>query len=248
MTRQLPCVAFSLLFAACSTRMGDLGPPERPGLGTGWGETRASSIYHVSFEREDPERPVAVATLYYDDGDGVRALAGGPAPWDGTDGGILAGGALRVHLVDARGAPLPMFSRGGRQYVEGRHGDRYAIEIQNWSPVRVEAVATVDGLDVSSGRPGSFDRRGYVLDPWQTFRIEGFRRSMHEVAAFRFGAVSDSYAAETGDDSNVGIIGVALFAERGAVLPWLDHEAARRRGADAFPGRFAAPPPRDRAW
>ncbi len=247
MTRQLPCVAFSLLLAACSTPMA-LGPSARPGLGTAWGETRASSIYRVAFEREDPDRPVAVATLYYDDGDGVRALAGGAAPWDGPDGGILAGGALRVHLVDARGAPLPMFSRGGRQYVEGRHGDRYAIEIQNWSPVRVEAVATVDGLDVSSGRPGSFDRRGYVLDPWQTFRIEGFRRSQHEVAAFRFGAVSDSYAAETGDDSNVGIIGVALFAERGAVSPWLDHEAARRRGADGFPGRFAAPPPRERAW
>jgi len=68
----------------------------------------------------------------------------------------------------------------------------------------LEAVATVDGLDVSSGRPGSFDRRGYVLDPRETLRIEGFRRSMEEVAAFRFGAVSDSYAAEMGDDRNVG--------------------------------------------
>ena len=71
---------------------------------------------------------------------------------------------------------------------------------------------------------------------------------MEEVAAFRFGAVSDSYAAEMGDDRNVGIIAVALFGERGAVVPWLDHAAARRRGADPFPGRFAAPPPRDRGW
>jgi hypothetical protein len=247
MTRPLVCVAFTLLLAACSTGMGARGPSERPGLGTAWGETRASSIHHVAFEREDPGRPLAVATLYYDDG-GVRALARGAAPWDSPDAGLLAGGALQVHLVDALGAPLPVFARGGRQYVEGRHGERYAIEIQNRSPVRVEAVATVDGLDVSSGRPGSFDRRGYVLAPWQTFRIEGFRRSKHEVAAFRFGAVRDSYAAETGDDSNVGIIGVALFAERGTVSPWLDHEAARRRGADSFPGRFAAPPPRERAW
>jgi hypothetical protein len=247
MTRQLSCLAFSLLLAACTSPMA-VGPSQRPGLGTAWGETRFSSIHHVAFEREDPGRPVAVATLYYDDGDGVRALAGGAAPWDAPDGGFLARGALRVHLVDPRGVPLPVFTRGGRQYVEGRHGERYAIEIQNRSPGRVEAVATVDGLDVSSGRPGSFDRRGYVLDPWQTFRIEGFRRSMDEVAAFRFGAVSDSYAAETGDDSNVGIIGVALFAERGAVSPWLDDEAARRRGADGFPGRFAAPPPRERAW
>ena len=121
--------------------------------------------------------------------------------------------------------------------------------IENRSAARIEAVATVDGLDVFDGRHGSVDKRGYVLEPWSTFRIDGFRQNMGEVAAFRFGAVRDSYAAQKGDDSNVGVIGVAFFGARGAPPPswlWPDRETARRLGADPFPGRFAEPPAEDR--
>ena len=76
-----------------------------------------------------------------------------------------------------------------------------------------------------------------MLDPGQTYRIDGFRQSRQEVAAFRFGDVSESYAAATGDDANVGVIGVAFFAERGRRPAWRDrdHESARRRDADPFP-------------
>ena len=44
-----------------------------------------------------------------------------------------------------------------------------------------EAVATVDGLDVISGRTGSFENRGYVLLPWSSVEIDGFRQSRDEV-------------------------------------------------------------------
>jgi hypothetical protein len=233
MTRRIVWLfGIALAGVACSHGAA-LAPSERAGLGTAWGEARASSVQWVSFEREDPLRPVAVVALHYDDADGVRAAAREPAFAQPP-----AWGGLRARLVDAWGNPLPAVSRGGRTLVVGRRGDRYAIEIQNQTSTRVEAVATVDGLDVFDGGPGSFDKRGYVLEPGQSYRVDGFRQNMREVAAFRFGDVSESYAAATGDDANVGVIGVAFFAERGRWPAWRDRddETARRRDADPFPG------------
>ena len=118
--------------------------------------------------------------------------------------------------------------------VEGHRGQRYAIEIGNHGRRRIEAVATVDGLDVRDGGAGSLVKRGYVIRPGGSYRIDGFRRSEWAVAAFRFGSVDESYAAQTGTDSNVGVIGVAFFAERDARGDRWD-EAARRSAADPFP-------------
>jgi hypothetical protein len=62
------------------------------------------------------------------------------------------------------------------------------------------------------------------------------------VAAFRFAKVRHSYAAARGDDRNVGVIGLAFFAERGD--DWRAAEVRRRDRALPFPdeGRFAPPP------
>jgi hypothetical protein len=244
MTRHIGFLFLGLALGACACSTMGVGPSERPGLGTTWGEARESRVSRVAFERDDPERPIAVWILHYDDRDGVRALASGGAafPEEGSVEGIGAG-ALGVRLIDDRGWPLPTFRSGGRLLAEGHRGQRYSIEIANWSAVRIEAVATVDGLDVMDGDHGSFDKRGYVLRPGQVYRIDGFRRSQSAVAAFRFGDVGESYAAQTGDDTNVGVIGVAFFAERGAPPFWRQDEAARRSTADPFPDGFAQPPP-----
>ena len=87
------------------------------------------------------------------------------------------------------------------------------------------------------------DQRGYLIDPWASLQIDGFRRSQSAVAAFRFGAVKDSYAARKGNDRNVGVIGVAFFHERGSSLPWTARELDRRDSANPFPGSYASPPP-----
>lgn len=216
----------------------------RPGLGTEWGETRASRVSTVRFERDDWSNPTAVATLYYDNADGVRAMTRGAAlSTFASRGASVRGGGLTVRLLHESGSALPTFDFGTRTYVVGNHGDRYVIQIQNDTPQRFEVVATVDGLDVVDGEPGSFSKRGYLIGPWSTLEIDGFRRSLDEVAAFRFGSVASSYAARKGNARNVGVIGVAFFAERGARSPWLQEEAERRHRADPFPGRFAAPPP-----
>lgn len=215
---------------------------ERPGLGTEWGETRESRVSSAPFVRRDFDTPLSATRFFYNDEAGVRAALGS-GYWDRrTDGVNAARGAITIRVVDERGAALPTFSSGGRSYVLGDDGARYSIRIDNSTSERFEAVATVDGLDVIDGQPGSFTKRGYLVGPWSSVEIDGFRRSEEEVAAFRFGRVRDAYATRRGDDRNVGVIGVAVFSERGASYPWTRRELERRDSADAFPGRFAPAP------
>lgn len=220
---------------------------ERPGLGTSWGETRESRVSSAPFQRRDGDQPFTVSSISYNDAAGVRAMTRGAslgaAPRDGVD---VAGGALRIRFLDGGHRQLPTYDFGSRRFIVGQDGERYIISIENRTEQRFEAVASVDGLDVIDGQPGSFAKRGYLVGPWQTVEIDGFRRSYDEVAAFRFGSVGSSYAARKGDDRNVGVIGVAFFAERGSEPVWMGREVERRRQADPFPGRFATPP--DSRW
>jgi hypothetical protein len=217
--------------------------PERPGLGTTWGETRTSRVSNAPFERSS-SNPFSLTSIHYNDSSGVAALLHGSAPVAyRTDAATLvSNGAVSVRLVDANGSPLPTFTTASGALVQGEVGQRYQIELVNETSSRFEAVVTVDGLDVIDGRPGAFSKRGYLLQPFATLDIDGFRQNMDEVAAFRFGSVRGSYAAQKGNDRNVGVVGVALFAERGASRPWSERELRRRETADPFPGRFAAPP------
>jgi hypothetical protein len=216
---------------------------ERPGLGTTWGESRASHVTTEPFFRANGDRPFAVSTFFYNDADGVRAMARRAGISDFGAGAVrVAGGGLTVRLLDSQGAPLAALDVAGRTHFVGDDGDRYTIQLQNHTGNRFEAVTTVDGLDVIDGRRGSFSKRGYLIAPFATVEIDGFRRSTQEVAAFRFGSVKNSYAARKGDDRNVGVIGVAVFHEAGSRFPWTDSEVDRRNNADPFPGQFAVPP------
>jgi hypothetical protein len=103
--------------------------------------------------------------------------------------------------------------------VLGEPGQRYLLRVRNGSPRRIEVVASVDGLDVVDGRKASWDRRGYLVEPYGELSIDGFRLDRSAVAAFRFGSVASSYAASKGDARDVGVVGVAVFPERPAPPP-----------------------------
>jgi hypothetical protein len=214
---------------------------ERPGLGTSWGETVESRLEIVPFERASAA-PWAELVLHYNDAAGAAAhadyLGARPAPLEIH----AADGALSVALVDDTGRTLPGFTAGGRTLIVGEDGARYRILMHNATDARFEVVTSVDGLDVIDGRPADPGRRGYLIDPHGELVIDGFRTSDEAVAAFRFGKVADSYAARSGaGDRNVGVVGMAIFAERGAA--WTPGELRRRDTADPFPQRgYAAPP------
>jgi hypothetical protein len=153
-----------------------------------------------------------------------------------------ASSLVSIALRDQSGRLLPGLIVGDRWFAVGEEGRRYSIVVRNRSNFRLEAVLSVDGLDVIDGRPASVRKRGYIIDPRRTLVVEGFRQSTEEVAAFRFGPVRESYAQEKYHNTrNVGVIGIAIFNERGT-FPWTDREVKRRLRANPFPGRFATPP------
>jgi len=118
-----------------------------------------------------------------------------------------------VQILRETGETLPTYAHRDRFYVQGEAGERYVIRITNPTPRRVEAVVSVDGLDVVDGEPGDLRKRGYIVAPYGETRIEGFRTSQADVATFRFSSVGDSYAGRKGKARNVGVIAVAIFEE-----------------------------------
>ena len=214
---------------------------ERPGLGTTFGESVYAPINYAPFVRSAPS-PWAEVLLHYNDEGGVQAhseyLGAAPRPLE-----VPAGdGSLSVALVDEVGRTLPGIEAAGRALVIGSDGERYKILIRNATTARFEVVASVDGLDVIDGKPADPSRRGYIVDPHDVLVIDGFRTSDAAVAAFRFGRVADSYAAQTSGDRNVGVVGLAIYSERGAV--WTRAELGTRDSANPFPARSYAVPPR----
>ncbi len=224
-------------------------PQDRPGLATQWGEQRFSRVTTSPFVRADNMQPFAMTTLFYNDPDGIAAMSD-------THGGArhhmrrfpVGAGHVELGLRDGSGRFLTGFEANGRNFVTGIAGRRYTIVVKNHSPGRIEAVVSVDGLDVVDGKPASFNKRGYLIDAHGDLEIEGFRTSTTEVAAFRFGSVRDSYAQKKhGDARNVGVIGLAVFHERGDSPhawgnPPAHGEVVQRDNANPFPQQFASPP------
>lgn len=202
-------------------------------LGTRWGEEIRSPIRFVSLARFWPSRPEAQVTIRYD---GRRRAAMGLVST--TRSLPVSDGVVEFSVLNARGTPMRLTPTGGGDLrLQGRSGDLYRLAFRNQGWRTVEVVATVDGLDVLNGRPGTVANRGYVVHPGERLVIEGFRRSEDEVAAFRFSAPDDAYAANTpqGDPRNIGVIGVALFT--------LDDPANEIVAASPRP--FPADTPRD---
>src|SRR5678816_2424503 len=143
----------------------------------------------------------------------------GPTPPPGTAIAIgIADAKIRapydVQVLRENGQSLPTFAQRDRFYVQGNANERYIIKVTNPTARRVEAVVSVDGLDVIDGEDGDLRKRGYVVPPYGEVRIEGFRTSVSDVATFRFNSVNDSYANKKGKARNVGVIAVAIFEEQ----------------------------------
>jgi hypothetical protein len=178
--------------------------------------------------------------------------------------GLASGGASAfvepdpadLQIVDRdTGEPLEIWRRGGRRYIAGQPGARYALRVVNRTGGRVLLVLSVDGVNVVTGETAGYGQNGYVLDPYESYDIAGWRKSQTEVAAFAFAPLSASYAARTGRPNDVGVIGMAVFHEKyippePAPLPLapeardeLDEPADRATGARGMQAPAAPPPP-----
>ena len=178
----------------------------------------------------------------------AAALAGAAAAHGSPPSGRMA----HVEVYDrVSGAALAVHEKDGRHYVVGTPGHEYAIRIRNVTGRRILAVTSVDGVNVITGDTASPDQSGYVIDPWGSVEIAGWRKNLSETAAFFFTEHANSYAARTGRPFDVGVIGVAVFAERtprysqrfAEPLAQSRREEAKAAAADAAAGVAAPAPP-----
>jgi hypothetical protein len=223
-----------------------------PQLGTQWGEGLESKTRTVITKRLS-DQPDDVASLGYNEASAVRRSVGSNP--ESRLSLMLADGDVEWSVLGEDSRPLPLQrarrGSGGEDMfrLAGVQGSRYTLRFRNLSERSYEVIATVDGLDVLNGKPGSLRNGGYVLRPLQALTIEGFRKSENEVAAFRFSAPGRAYAANTeaGDVRNIGVIGAALFELEERDAPRRQRRDATPSQPSAFPADGAyAPPPRYR--
>ena len=137
----------------------------------------------------------------------VRCLAAACTPAD-------AAPLVDLTVVDRdSGEWLPETPHRGQRWIAGTPGHRYGVRLTNSSSERVLVVLSVDGVNAVTGETAHPSQAGYVLEPWQSSEIAGWRKSYEDIAQFVFTDLPDSYAARTGRPDDVGVIGIAVFTE-----------------------------------
>ena len=231
-----------LLLAGCSTMRHQnsaaagaaemSAPTSEQRLGTEWGENIDSRVVDVEASRLSSS-PTRIAAIYY---------SGGKLPSGASTFAVVPLADIEMRVQDERGNNMKIMTNSDGGYkMYAREGERYQLAFYNRSnSVTYEIVATVDGLDVLTGQPGSLERRGYLVRPRTTLLIEGFRKSDSAVAAFRFAKPDEAYAANSaaGDVNNVGVIGAAVFTIAPEELPDCQPQAFPASNS----GRYAPPP------
>jgi hypothetical protein len=121
----------------------------------------------------------------------------------------------------------------GTLFVEAVIGAEYSVGVTNMAGGRVEVLLAVDGRNTQKDEPADLrNSRGLVVTGGNVFR--GWRRNHHSVNAFVFADPARSISAQaTGDPSNVGVIGVAVYRERQQAIPLLG-STALGYGRDTF--------------
>ena len=199
-------------------------PQDRPGLGTKWGEKRNQSRGNTAlFARAPTDRspsPKFFTTIAPESKRWpVRVSCGAlaAASGRGRQPGFVA-------LRDQSGRFLPGLMVGDRWFVVGEEGRRYSIVVRNQSDCRLEAVLSVDGLDVIDGRPASSASAATSSIRIANLAVEGFRRESRAVAAFRFSPVRESYAHEKYHQHAQRRGDRYRDFQRGGTSPWTDRE------------------------
>jgi hypothetical protein len=187
----------------------------------------------------------------------MAGLLGTPAVLRSQD---FSGAGARVAVsveIDGHDTPLyPAPDGSARRYLEAREGASYALRLQNRTGERVGVVLTVDGLNAISGVqaiPYSWASPGrmYVLDPWGSTTVRGWRTSLSEVRRFTFVDEHASYAVRSGKaNGKMGWIEAAVYRERQPVARrWWEPRIrgeARPDGEAARDGAGGASAPAER--
>ncbi|MFA4828849.1 MAG: hypothetical protein WC855_00375 [Thermodesulfovibrionales bacterium] len=136
------------------------------------------------------------------------------------------GGNVNVEIVSDNGGgfttlPFKNYSSGQtriiKKYLEARRGENYSVVVRNDMPERIGVVIAVDGRNIITGKKSFLKNNEmmYIVKPYGSARLEGWRTDQNTVHKFYFTDVKDSYSVRTfGDSSAMGVITVAVFREK----------------------------------
>lgn len=204
-------------------------------VATRWGSDVHSTVKDVSAERVDSHPDEIVLINYsgqYQTGFDQRYS--------------IRNSDLEYAVRDANFNSLPITrsynnSTGKWQYaIAARVGTQYQLYVRNYShSVDYEIVATVDGLDVLSGKAGSLNNNGYIVPAGGSLAIKGFRKNSRIEAAFEFSNVAQSYAAHSDRATRVTLESLVLRPSL-----YVEKSKRRYRRARARPSRRTVSPRR----
>jgi hypothetical protein len=116
--------------------------------------------------------------------------------------------------VQVNGKKVKEYTKDGRVYIEGRDGTPYTIKVGNSSGKRVKAVITVDGFSIINDDKKDY-HTGYIINPYSSITVNGFRTSNETEAQFVFSTKGDSRAQKVqGYAKDCGVIGVRIYPEK----------------------------------
>ena len=136
------------------------------------------------------------------------------------------GGNVNVEIVSDNGGVfttipfknyLSVQTRIIKKYLEARRGENYSVVVRNDMPERIGVVIAVDGRNIITGKKSFLKNNEmmYIVEPYGSARLEGWRTDQNTVHKFYFTDVKDSYSVRTfGDSSAMGVITVAVFREK----------------------------------
>ncbi len=116
--------------------------------------------------------------------------------------------------VLVNGRPIKEYFHRGKHYIEGKRDTTFSLKLRNNTWQRKLFVPSIDGLSVMNGEEASFDSSGYIVSPYSSITIDGWRISDDEVAEFYFSSAKDSYRKRMKRGNNLGLIGVVVFEEK----------------------------------
>lgn len=128
-----------------------------------------------------------------------------------------------------------------KKYLEAKRGENYSILIRNNLQQRIGVVIAVDGRNIITGRKSSLksSEMMYIVGPYSSSKLEGWRTDNETVHRFYFTDVKDSYSLRTFEDTSaMGVIAVAIFLERQRPAVLYDEQALNGKTAPA-PGAAA---------
>ncbi|MBR1374588.1 MAG: membrane lipoprotein lipid attachment site-containing protein [Cardiobacteriaceae bacterium] len=173
-------------------------------LGTKWGDEIESKVTSVNLQRTT-NSPIDMNTIRY--------RANKPAASKNINNISLAAGRISLTVQGDYGN-FALYRLNGNYFLQGRDNEAYSLHYQNNSSQTFEIVASVDGINVLNGQSASKYDSGYVLKPYSSLTIAGFRKDANSVASFIFTSKkADTYAAhnKNANVQNTGVIGTAIY-------------------------------------